>query len=459
MHHSDANDQSTGPFESVSQTPWQGPEEELYQEKRPPEEEPYQEKRQPHQPMDGPEAEFYQSLRGDPVQTAWRESPPLWNTSGKLSIPPSAKQPARGSRSVAMLALTMVIASVFGVGLFAGWTFSRGAGILLGTNSLLTVPSLTGNTIEAAREAAIAKVKPSVVQVNVTGMTRRGEYIQHASGVVVDNRGYIVTNNHVVQQGESIKVVFADGNTIENVQVAGTDSVDDLAVLRIDPPANMVVATLGDSSKLQVGEDVMAIGNPLGVSETATHGIVSALNRSMLERHGPMIPNTIQTDTPINLGNGGGALADLQGNVIGIPTLIAIDPRFGSPANGMGFAIPINQVKLIVPQIIQDGSVTHTGRAALNINSEDINAYLQASDNLSVDHGVYVTDIESDGPAGLQVGDVIVGMNSKPIDNEASLADLLATKVPGDKVSVRVYRGDQPMTFNVTLGELPAGDD
>jgi len=462
MHHSDANDQSTGPFESVSQTPWQGPEEELYQEKRPPEEEPYQEKKQPHQPMDGPEAQFYQSLREDPVQTAWRESPPLWNTSGKLSVPPSVKQPARGSQSVALLALTMVIASVFGVGLFAGWTFSRGAGILPGTNSLLTVPSLTGNSIEAAREAAIAKVKPSVVQVNVTGMTRRGEHLQHASGVVVDSRGYIITNNHVVQQGESIEVVFADGNTIENVQVAGTDPIDDLAVLRIDPPANMVVATLGDSSKLQVGEDVMAIGNPLGVTETVTHGIVSAVNRSMLERYGPMIPNTIQTDAPINLGNGGGALADLQGNVIGIPTLIAIDPRFGSPANGMGFAIPINQVKLIVPQIIQDGSVTHTGRAALDINSEDINAYLQASNNLSVDHGVYVTDIESDGPAGqagLQVGDVLVGMNGKPIDNEASLADLLATRVPGDKVSVRVYRGDQPMTFNVTLGELPAGVD
>jgi len=145
MNHSDANDQSAGPFESVAQIPWQGPEEELYQEKR-----------QPHQPMDGPEAQFCQSLREDPVQTAWRESPPVWNTSGKLSVSPSAKQPVRGTQSVAMLALTMVIASVFGVGLFAGWTFSRGAGILTGTNSLLTVPSLTSNTIEAVREAAIA---------------------------------------------------------------------------------------------------------------------------------------------------------------------------------------------------------------------------------------------------------------------------------------------------------------
>ena len=193
----------------------------------------------------------------------------------------------------------------------------------------------------------------------------------------MDSRGYIVTNNHVVREGELIEVVFADGRKIENVQVAGTDPIDDLAVLQIDPPANMVVATLGDSSKLQVGQDVITIGNPLGIAETTTHGIISALNCSMLERYGPIIPNTIQTDAPINLGSGGGALGDLQGNVIGIPTMIAVDSRLDTFANGIGFAIPINQVKLIVPQIIRDGNVTHTGRAALDIRSQNIDANLQ----------------------------------------------------------------------------------
>jgi S1-C subfamily serine protease len=275
----------------------------------------------------------------------------------------------------------------------------------------------------------------------------------------VDSRGYIVTNNHVVLEGESIEVVFADGRKIENVQVAGTDPIDDLAVLKIDPPANMVVATLGDSSKLQVGEDVIAIGNPLGIAETTTHGIISALNRSMLERYGPIIPNTIQTDAPINLGSGGGALADLQGNVIGIPTMIAVDPRFDTLANGIGFAIPINQVKLIVPQIIRDGSVTHTGRAALDISSRNIDTNLQSSYDLSVDHGVFVSDIESEGPAaraGLELGDVIVAIGGKAVDNQIALADVLATKAPGNKVSVSIYRGDQPMTLNVRLGELSA---
>ena len=171
------------------------------------------------------------------------------------------------------------------------------------------------------------------------------------------------------------------------------------------------------------------------------------------------IPNTIQTDAPINPGNSGGALADLQGNVIGMPTLAAIDPEFDAPANGVGFAIPINQVKRVVPQIIQYGKVTHTGRAALGISSQDIDSHLQLMDNLSVNHGVLVVEMRSDGPAaqaGLLQGDVIVVINGKEIANQAALADVLAIKTPGDKVSVSVYRGNQQLTFNVILGELQA---
>jgi S1-C subfamily serine protease len=241
--------------------------------------------------------------------------------------------------------------------------------------------------------------------------------------------------------------------------VAGTDPNDDLAVLKVTPPANMVVATLGDSSKLLVGQEVLAIGNPLGITETATHGIISALGRSVTEPN-VTIPNTIQTDAPINPGNSGGALADLQGNLIGIPTLSAIDPEFNAPANGVGFAIPINQVKLVVPQIIQNGSVTHTGRAALGINGRDVDPNLQVMDSLSVGHGVLIVELQSNGPAaqaGLQQGDVIVAIDGKQVDNNASLGDVLATKGPHDKVSVSLYRGDQQLTFTVTLGELQAG--
>jgi S1-C subfamily serine protease len=351
----------------------------------------------------------------------------------------------------------MVIASVFGVGLFAGWTFSSNAGASLAA----LLPGFGSNNIEAAREAAIAKVGPAVVQVNVTSMFGMRERVNHASVIIVDKQGHIVTNNRVVQRGEVIEVVFADGNKIENVQVTGTDPMDDLAVLQINPPANMAVATLGDSSKLQVGQDVLAVGNPLGFKETVTHGIISALGRAEVDRSGsgdddnaPMIPNTIQTDAPINQGSGGGALVDLQGNVIGISTLIAVDSNL-HPANGVGFAIPANQVKLVMPQIIQDGSVTHTGRAALGITSNEVDTW----DNLPVDHGVYIADLTDNGPAakaGLEEGDVIVAINGKEVSDESSLGDLLAAQSPGDKALVSIYRGDQPMTLKVTLGELPA---
>jgi len=180
------------------------------------------------------------------------------------------------------------MAMIFGVGLFAGWDFSRNAASSTNANFVpplqsdtspqQTVPPLTGDNIETVREAAIAKVKSAVVQVNASVTTNRGgQGVQSGSGVIVDKRGYIVTNNHVVQGTEAIEVVFADGNKIDNVQVAGTDPNDDLAVLKVTPPANMVVAMLGDSSKLLVGQEVLAIGNPLGITETATHGIISAL--------------------------------------------------------------------------------------------------------------------------------------------------------------------------------------
>src|SRR5205807_3431040 len=223
--------------------------------------------------------------------------------------------------------------------------------------------------------------------------------------------GYIVTNNHVVSGAQSISVVLYDGTQIP-AQLAGTDPADDLAVLKVNPPsAGLTVATLGDSSKLQVGQDVLAIGNPLGITQTVTNGIISALGRSVSEgQGGATIPNAIQTDAPINPGNSGGALVDMQGNLIGIPTLTAIDPEFNTPASGVGFAIPSNRVKFIVPQIIQNGSVTHSGRAALGLSVETVDANLAAQDSRSVDHCALIVNVTANGAASqahLQAGDVI----------------------------------------------------
>ena len=386
-----------------------------------------------------------------------------------IETPPmNPMPPTKGPRTGRTVAVTMLLALLFGIVLFAaGWEFGRVntvpaapsasvATLQPGANPQATVPPLAANNIDTVREAVIAKVRPTVVQVYVT--TGRGGAI--GSGVIIDRRGYIVTNNHVVNGAQSIEVVLYDGTRLTG-QVVGTDSADDLAVVKINAPANIAVATLGDSSKLQVGQDVLAIGNPLGITQTVTNGIISALNRNVFEgQGGAIIPNAIQTDAPINPGNSGGALVDMQGNLIGIPTLAAIDPEFNTPASGVGFAIPSNRVKLIVPQFIASGHVTHTGRAALGISGASVDPTLAAQDGLSVDHGVLIASVISGGAAeraGLQAGDVIVQMNNTPINDESALIDFLATKNPGDGVSVKVYRGNQQLTVNVTLGVFQAG--
>lgn len=384
---------------------------------------------------------------------------------GAPAMPPDNHRHSNdGVRTGVIVAVALIIILVFGVGIFAGWQFAKSTntgtstGVLQpGTNPVGTVPPVTSNNQQTVREAVIAKVRPSVVEVNVT--TPSGAAI--GSGVIVDRRGYIVTNNHVVDGAQNISVTLFDGTRLA-AQLTGTDPADDLAVLKVNPPSSgLTVATLGDSSKLQVGQDVLAIGNPLGITQTVTSGIISALGRSVSEgQGGATIPNAIQTDAPINPGNSGGALVDMQGNLVGIPTLAAIDPEFNTPANGVGFAIPSNRVAYIVPQIIQTGSVTHTGRAALGVRVTDVDPTVAAQDNLSVDHGALIVSVNpgsAAASAGLQAGDVIVQVDNKAVNDVSSLGDALGTKNPGDTVSVKVYRGSQQLTINVKLGELQSG--
>ncbi len=264
-------------------------------------------------------------------------------------LPQHPRHGRGGLRTGAIIGLTLLLAVIFVIGGFAGWVFAGAKSSTAGT----TAPTTTATTINTLREAVVAKVKPSVVEVYVT--LAQGAAL--GSGVIIDSRGYIVTNNHVVSGALSIQVVLSNG-TKEPAKLTGTDTADDLAVLKIAvPPAGLSVATLGDSAQLQVGQEVLVIGNPLGITQTVTNGIVSALKRSVSEgQGGATIQNAIQTDAAINPGNSGGALVDLQGNVVGIPTLTAIDPEFNTPANGVGFAIPSNRVKSVVTQLIPTGS-------------------------------------------------------------------------------------------------------
>ncbi|HEU0000800.1 MAG TPA: trypsin-like peptidase domain-containing protein [Ktedonobacteraceae bacterium] len=261
---------------------------------------------------------------------------------------PPRKRPGRAG---AILLLTLVLALIFGVGLFAGWEFTSNNKSSASTTSNATASATSTSSstgIEAAQEAAIAKIEPSVVELKVR--TAQGEQI--GSGVIIDAKGDIVTNNHVVNGAQTIEVVLSNGST-EQGQLVGTVAADDLAVVRIQPFAHMTVAQIGNSSSLVVGQEVLAVGNPLGITETATKGIVSALNRSVTESTGTTISNAIQTDAAINPGNSGGALINLQGQLVGIPTLTAVNTESNTAANGVSFAIPSSLVQTALQQILQ----------------------------------------------------------------------------------------------------------
>ena len=274
----------------------------------------------------------------------------------RASLPPQNRQ----GRGGAILLLSLVLAIMFAVGLFAGREFASNNASSSATTpkTSVTTPATSASTssstssststIEAQQETAIAKIEPAVVELVVT--TSQGEQI--GSGVIIDSKGDIVTNYHIVNGENSITAVLYNGNK-EQAQLVGTSTSNDLAVVHIQPFANMSVAQIGNSSSLVVGQEVLAIGNPLGITETATKGIVSALNRSVTESTGTAISNAIQTDAAVNPGNSGGALINLQGQLIGIPTLTAVNTESNTVANGVSFAIPSNLVQTVVQQILQ----------------------------------------------------------------------------------------------------------
>lgn len=263
----------------------------------------------------------------------------------------TAKARRSGMRSGAIFLLTIVVLFIFGIGLFSGWTFANAHGSSLTTPPTASTGPATGtNTTlsETTQEAVLAKVEPSVVEIK--GVTSDGEAI--GSGSIIDSKGDIVTNNHVVDGTSSLEVVLSDGTSLP-AQLVGTDPSADVAVVRIQPFANMAVATFGDSSKLTVGEEILAIGNPLGYSETATEGVVSALKRTIAESKTVTLSDLIQISAAINPGNSGGALVNMQGQLVGMPTLSAVDTETNTPANGLGFAISSNQMKIAIAQILQ----------------------------------------------------------------------------------------------------------
>jgi len=293
--------------------------------------------------------------------------------------------------------------------------------------------------LQQAFVGVVKVVNPSVVVIE----TSQGL----GSGIVYDTKGDIVTNAHVTDGSHSFKVTLADGRTFDGTLV-GSFAGDDVAVVHVDA-TGLQPATFGDSSKLTVGDIVLAIGNPLGLQSSVTEGIVSALGRTVAEESSVALPNTIQTSAPINPGNSGGALVDLGGHVVGIPTLAASDPQLGGAATGIGFAISSNMVTDIANQLIANGKVVNSHRASLGVTTVDA---LGAP-------GAVVYSVAKDGPAagtGIERGEAITAVDGRATPNSASLAEVLAGLAPGQTVKVDIARstgGTSAVT--ITLGQLP----
>jgi serine protease Do len=272
------------------------------------------------------------------------------------------------------------------------------------------------------------------------------------SGVIISNDGYIITNNHVVANADTIEVELNDG-TKQKAKLIGTDQSTDLAVIKIDPTPTMKYAPLGDSDKLKVGQWVIAIGSPRGFDWTVTAGIISAKHRTGIGALGPTgYEDFIQTDASINPGNSGGPLISLNGEVIGINSLI-ISASQGS--EGMGFAIPSNMAKDISESLIQHGKVV---RGYMGVNIQDITPEMAKSLKLKGQaEGAIVTDVVPGGPAdkaGVEQGDIIVQYNGNKVDDVTKLRNMVAATSPGDSAKLTVLRKNKEIELSMTVGDL-----
>ncbi len=269
------------------------------------------------------------------------------------------------------------------------------------------------------------------------------------SGVIVSTQGYILTNNHVIEAADEIEVALADGRKAV-ARVVGTDAETDLAVIKIDLD-NLPAITLGRLDQSQVGDVVLAIGNPFGVGQTVTMGIVSALGRNHLGIN--TFENFIQTDAAINPGNSGGALIDANGHLLGINT--AIYSRSGGSL-GIGFAIPVTTVKSVMDSIIRTG---HVVRGWIGVEPQDITPELAESFGLSQKTGAIIAGVLRGGPAdraGIRPGDILVTINGKAVTDTTELLNLVAQLQPGAAVNMTILRKDQQSDLNVVIGRRPA---
>lgn len=270
------------------------------------------------------------------------------------------------------------------------------------------------------------------------------------SGVIVSEQGYILTNSHVVEAADEIEVALADGRRAQ-ARVVGSDPETDLAVLKI-ALAKLPSITFGQSDQARVGDVVLAIGNPFGVGQTVTMGIVSALGRSQLGIN--TFENFIQTDAPINPGNSGGALVDVNGNLIGINTAIYSQTP-GGASLGIGFAIPVSAARQVMEQIVKTGTVT---RGWIGVGVQDMTRELAESFKLPQVRGTLISEVLRGGPAdkaGIKPGDILIAVNGAPVNDSAGMLGLIAALPPGQLATLKVVRSQAETEIKITIGKRP----
>ncbi|MFT4242895.1 MAG: trypsin-like peptidase domain-containing protein [Acidovorax sp.] len=366
-------------------------------------------------------------------------------------------------------AVTVFVAGYFVVAtLQPGWlgrgATRSGAGISL-IEAPAPQPGQQGQPAAGSFSAAARKAAPAVVSINTSKTVRHprsndpwfqfffGDQADQAqsglgSGVILSTDGYILTNNHVVEGADEIEVTLTDSRHAR-AQVIGTDPDTDLAVLKIELD-KLPVIVLGNSDQLAVGDQVLAIGNPFGVGQTVTSGIVSALGRTQLGIN--TFENFIQTDAAINPGNSGGALVDVNGNLMGINT--AIYSRSGG-SMGIGFAIPVSTARLVLDGIVKDGQVT---RGWIGVEPNELSPELAETFGVKATEGVIITGVLQDGPAaqaGMRPGDVIVQVDGKKVGTVPELLTAVAALKPGVSAPFQVQRGDKVVELGISPGVRP----
>ncbi|SDC79897.1 S1C family serine protease [Rhodococcus tukisamuensis] len=369
---------------------------------------------------------------------------------------PGPAKPKSGRTAIAAGAIALALVSGGIGGAVGAWSAQDGNGSGPATNAL-SVPKTnatqTANAPAGSVQSVAQKVLPSVVQIQVVGSRAEGE----GSGVVLSSDGLILTNNHVVSGAGpdgKLTVAFSDGTTA-SAKMVGTDPTSDIAVIKADGKTDLTPIELGDSENLQVGQQVVAIGSPLGLAGTVTTGIVSSLNRPVSTSGESGNQNTvidaIQTDAAINPGNSGGALVDMDGRLIGINTAIA---SLGGAAGGqqagsigLGFAIPVDQARRIADELTKTGKATQA-IVGVTVSSRDAS------------HGAGVQDVTAGGPAdkaGIPKGAVITKVDDRIIDSGDALIAAIRSHAPGDKVSITYTdpNGSNPKTVEATLGAAP----